>query len=251
MSAAHELLKVVTRPLYRLLLRPSFRGSASFVELQQLLGYLPQEDVLNTAMNFAMWSELEGDYLEFGVYEGGRLSSAFHLAQRNNLTSMRFHAFDSFQGLPPISGLDAEGYKQFSQGEYSCDRDRFEESIRLNRVDVDRVEVVDGWYDDTLNDDTKRRLGIKAAAIVWVDCDLYESTVPVLDFITDLVQDGTVIIFDDWHCFRGDPDRGEQRAFREWLERSPALTASEFHKFSWHGNSFILHQRGDGGRPSH
>ena len=241
MSTADRLLKAASRPLYRLLLRPSFRGSASFVELQQLLGYIPQEDVLNTAMNFAMWSELQGDYLEFGVYEGGRLSSAFHLAQRNHLTSMRFCAFDSFQGLPPIDGLDSEGYQQFAQGEYACDRRRFDASIRRNRVDIGKVDVVEGWYSETLNDQTKRRLGMKAAAIVWIDCDLYESTVPVLDFITDYVQDGTVVIFDDWHCFRGDPNRGEQRAFREWLERNPSVTASEFHKFGWHGNSFILH----------
>lgn len=244
MSGVHRLVKLASRPLYSLLLQPSFRGSAAFAELQQLLRYLPQEEVLNTAMNFAMWSELEGDYLEFGVYAGGRLSSAFHLARRNNLTDMRFCAFDSFQGLPPITGLDADGFQQFSQGDYSCDRERFEESIRRNRVDRSKVEVVDGWYHETLNDQTKERLGIKAAAIVWIDCDLYESTVPVLDFITDYVQDGTVVIFDDWFCFRGDPERGEQRAFREWLARTPSLRATEFHKFSWHGNSFILNRSG-------
>ncbi len=244
MSRADRLIKVASRPLYRLLLRPSFRGSNSFVELHQLLGYLPQEEVLSAAMNFAMWSEVEGDYLEFGVYEGRRLSFAFYLAQRNNNKSMRFCAFDSFEGLPPISGVDFEGYQQFSQGEYSCDRRRFDDSISKNGVDVDKVEVVEGWYRDTLNDETKQRLGIKAAAIVWIDCDLYESTVPVLDFITDYVQDGTVVIFDDWFCFRGDPNRGEQRAFREWLARNPKVTATEFHKFSWHGNSFILHRSG-------
>jgi O-methyltransferase len=48
--------------------------------------------------------------------------------------------------------------------------------------------------------------------VIWVDCDLYESTVPVLDFITEYIQDGTVIIFDDWYSFRADPDRGEQKA---------------------------------------
>jgi hypothetical protein len=240
-----RLLKATTRPLYQLLLRPSFRGSRSFVELQQLLRYIPREEVLSTAMDFAMWSQLDGDYLEFGVYEGARLTSAYHFAQRNGLTSMRFCAFDSFQGLPPITGLDATGIRQFRQGEYSCDRNRFEESIRRDRVDIDKVEVVEGWYDQTLNDQTKKQLAIKAVAIVWIDCDLYESTVPVLNFITDYVRDGTVVIFDDWFCFRGAPDRGEQRAFREWLERNPSLSASEFHKFGWHGNSFILHREND------
>jgi O-methyltransferase len=110
------------------------------------------------------------------------------------------------------------------------------------QVDLAKVEIVAGWYDDVLNDEAKERLPLRAASVIWVDCDLYESTVPVLAFVTDYVQDGTVLIFDDWFCFRGDPHRGEQRAFREWLEKNPEITASEFHKFGWHGNSFILHR---------
>ncbi|MDQ4144930.1 MAG: class I SAM-dependent methyltransferase [Actinomycetota bacterium] len=238
-----KLVKTLTTPLYRQFLRPSFRFSYSFMELQQLLGYIPQESVLSTAMDFAKWSQLEGDYLEFGVYSGTRLSSAFHLARRNGLRDMRFYAFDSFQGLPEIRGVDAQGFQQFRQGEYACDLGTFRSRLGSMHVDLAKVEIVVGWYDDVLNDDAKQRLPLKAASIIWVDCDLYESTVSVLAFVEDYIQDGTVLIFDDWFCFRGDPDRGEQRAFREWLERNPHITASEFHKFGWHGNSFILHRK--------
>ena len=238
-------IKALARPLYSRLLRPSFRCSYAFVELQQLLGYTPQEAALSDAMDFAKWSELDGDYLEFGVYEGRRLASAFHFARRNGLKAMRFHAFDSFQGLPAPTGVDAEGFKQFDQGEYAADVQRFRDNILKSGVDLEKVSVVPGWFSDTLTDDTKKKIGVQSAAVVWVDCDLYESTVPVLEFITDCVRDGTVIIFDDWFCFRGDPGRGEQRAFSEWLDRNPDISASEFHKFGWHGNSFILH-RADG-----
>jgi O-methyltransferase len=54
------------------------------------------------------------------------------------------------------------------------------------------------------------------------------------------LQTGTVIAFDDWFCFKGDPGKGEQRAFREWLEKNSAFDAIEFHKFGWSGNSFII-----------
>jgi hypothetical protein len=82
-----------------------------------------------------------------------------------------------------------------------------------------------------LNDHTKKTLGIKQAAVVWIDCDLYESTVPALNFITDFVQTGTIICFDDFYCFRGDPNRGESKAFKEWLLRNPKITAIEYRKF--------------------
>jgi len=102
------------------------------------------------------------------------------------------------------------------------------------------VVIVPGWYKDTLNDETKKKLNIKKASIIYIDCDLYESTVPVLNFITDYVSNGTIIIFDDWHAFHGDPDLGEQRAFREWLGRNPSIKATEWQKVNWKTNSFIL-----------
>ncbi len=56
------------------------------------------------------------------------------------------------------------------------------------------------------------------AHIVHVDCDLYVSTVPVLEFLAPLLGKGSVIIFDDWFSFYDEPDpwiHGEQRAFNE------------------------------------
>jgi len=61
-----------------------------------------------------------------------------------------------------------------------------------------------------------------------------------MNFVTVYLQDGTVLIFDDWFCFRGNPNKGEQKAFREWLERHHSIKVTQFHKFGWGGNSFIV-----------
>ena len=50
----------------------------------------------------------------------------------------------------------------------------------------------------------------------------------MLKFARDFFQVGTSIVFDDWFCFYGDPDRGERRAFREFCEANPALLVEEF-----------------------
>jgi len=76
--------------------------------------------------------------------------------------------------------------------------------------------------------ETKRRLSLKRASLVLIDCDLYESTVPVLAFITDLLDQGTIIIFDDWYRYKGHLDKGEQRACREWLDKNPQLELSRY-----------------------
>jgi O-methyltransferase len=222
----------------RVLTLPSIRYSPYFKFVRDID---PREKMLETAMDFAVRSELEGDYLEFGVSGGKSFIMSFHLAQMKNLRSMKFYAFDSFQGLPKIQGIDAEGYRQFSKKQFGCDVDTFKTNISKKGVDLNKVEIVPGWFDEVLNEETKKKLPVKKASIVLVDCDLYESTVPVLDFITDYVQDGTVLIFDDWFCFRGNPNRGEQRAFREWLKKNPKIGTTEWHKFGWHGNSFIIH----------
>jgi hypothetical protein len=166
---------------------------------------------------------------------------AYHFAQRNNLKAMRFYGFDSFEGLPAIKGTDEGG--EFREGQYSLSLDQFKELISKRGVRLDKVNLVKGWYEKVLNGDTRQRLSTKKAAFVFIDCDLYESTVPVLNFIMDYLQSGTVIAFDDWHSFKGSPEKGEQKAFNEWLRRNPAVEALEFRKFGWSGNSFILHER--------
>lgn len=200
-----------------------------------------REEILHRVMRLASLYELRGDYLEFGVDTGKSFTAAYHIAQKYNLPSMKFYAFDSFQGLPESKGVDKE-VEQFKKGEYACSEEQFRENLRKKGVDMAKVTTVPGWYDNTLNDATKKKLPLKSAAVVWIDCDLYESTVPVLNFLTDYAQDGTILIFDDWFCFRGNPGRGEQRAFREWLERNPSITASEYYKHGFWGNSFILHR---------
>jgi len=196
--------------------------------------------MLRHAMNFVKGAQMEGDYLEFGVSIGTTMSAAYRFATLFGLDAMTFYAFDSFQGLPEISGVDANGPCEYHEGQYACGLGQFKKNLSRNGVDLRRLEFVEGWYDKTLNEHTRKRLRIKKAAVIWVDCDLYESTVPVLDFVTDYVQTGTIICFDDFYCFRGDPNRGESRAFNEWLARNKNITAVEYRKFEAAGNSYIL-----------
>lgn len=197
---------------------------------------------LDNALLIQMINQVPGDYLEFGVFRGERLIQAYEtaafLAKRvhagnasgdpllnklsaRNLESMRFIGFDSFEGLPKASAIDvAEGQEAWiGEGGFRASLDEVKGLLPRGGVSDGRIELVKGWFNETLNDSTKTALAIKSAAIVYVDCDYYESTVPVLEFITDLLVDGSIVIFDDWFLFRGRSDRGEQRAFYEWKER--------------------------------
>jgi O-methyltransferase len=214
--------------------------------------------------------KIEGDYLEFGVYRGGSFVSAYHslaavfatmttpgvwntepdcVARRAQWSRMRFFAFDSFEGLPRPQGLDALS-RDFTDGKFACSESDFRRYAASQGVPPDKLVTVPGWFKDTLNRATTERHALSRAAIVHVDCDLYDSTRTVLDFVTDLLVEGSVLIFDDWYNFGGDPDLGEQRAFREWRWAHPDFVVSEYQKEGPWRNSFLVHRLGRQGPAS-
>jgi hypothetical protein len=205
---------------------------------------------------------MEGDYLEFGVFRGATFIRAYHtikdvyaVASGDNMVAaghtthqeaerlrsqwrqMRFFAFDSFRGLPDEVGAGAPA---FVPGKYCCAEESFRANLHQAQVPLDRVETVPGWYADSLTAETRERHGGRPAAIVFVDCDLYSSTRTVLEYVTPLLQEGTVLVFDDWYHYRGDPKSGEQRATSEWAQRTPAWRLAEYHKEGAFRNSFIV-----------
>jgi O-methyltransferase len=225
--------------------------------LRTLLGKAVQTNwVANMSLTekaalFIAADKIEGDYLEFGVFQGGSFSESYLTFQKvfkqrirvtsYNTTSkdaserqdiwdrMRFFAFDSFEGLPELRGID-KGTRDFAKGQYASGIDEFMNSITRDGVPSERVTCVPGWFEQTCVPATIQRYNIRKAAMIWIDCDLYHSTKSVLNFITPLLQDGTVVIFDDWYSFRGNPRLGEQKAFSEWKKTVVGFTLSEYQK---------------------
>jgi O-methyltransferase len=203
--------------------------------------YLSRQLLFDTVVGFVDDCKIEGSYLEFGCAGGGSLIDIFHsVALFPRLSAMQFYVFDSFEGLPEPSGLDGDEFRRYEKGEFACDLDRYKKNVRKGGVDLKRVRCIQGWYDKTLTQELKEELPIQKASIVLIDCDLYESTVPVLDFIADYMQNGTVLIFDDWFSYKGRLDRGEAKAFKEWLAKNPSIQATEYHKAGRTMTSFIV-----------
>jgi len=193
-------------------------------------------DFFRKAMRFISSNNIPGDYLEFGVYKARTFTAAYDFAKLLKIKDMRFFAFDSFQGFPEL-----KNDPHWKTAGCYMDRSKWESVLESNGVELWDVEIVEGWYNDTLNDKTKRERILKKAAFIYVDCDIYKSTVPVLDFITNLVQDGTVIGFDDWNFYKGNSDYGQRRAFYEWQDRNPNIIAEPWICMDGMSQSFILH----------
>jgi hypothetical protein len=191
-------------------------------------------------MKYVEFNRLQGDYAEFGVYQGASFISSYRAASRLRLSQMRFFAFDSFLGLPqPANPNDVE---PFQAGAFAAPMAIFEKALKRARVDPGRVVIIPGWFDVVLSREIKIEHGLTRVAVAWIDCDLYESTVPVLEFLLNILEEGAILVFRDWYCYRGDRNQGEQRAVKEWLARYPDVALIPYRSISWNGEAFLFHR---------
>jgi O-methyltransferase len=194
------LPSTLSRPLYDVARQRVFRD--------------PRDATWRQTFRHVAGGKISGDYLEFGVYRGTSFISAYKHALACGLSTMRFFAYDSFEGLPNGEGA------VFRQGDFAAPEALFRRMIGRAGVDLSRCVITRGFYSDTLTSGHKRRHALRRAAIVHVDCDLYTSTRDVLRYVEDLLVPGSIVIFDDWYAFRNPETEGEGRAFSEWSLRS-------------------------------
>jgi O-methyltransferase len=186
-------------------------------------------EAIDRSFPHVLANAVAGDYLEFGVFKGASLLHAQRVARALSLGPMRFIGFDSFAGLPD----EAEQRKEvFYQGQYSCEEQQVRSWLSQNGADWRDLILVPGFYDDTLNAESKRRLGLMKCAVAMLDCDLYSSTTVALTWIDDLLAPGSVVIFDDWDAYGDDRDSwedGQRRAMKEHAARSQWVFEELFH----------------------
>lgn len=217
------------------------RDRNEFASLSRGLG------VIDRMMERLKQGDVVGDYYEFGLFRGYSFWHAQQSADRQGIEGMQFYGFDSFSGMPEVQGRDRDSGLFFS-GDYRCSREEVAAQLSEHGFDWSRGQLIEGYFDESLTPELRveRRMG--PAALVMVDCDLYQSTVPVLRFLAPLLQEGTIMLFDDWHCF-GDSDaaeRGEPRAFREFLSEHEEWRAEMLMDFPVYGRAFVLHKQSAG-----
>jgi hypothetical protein len=212
-----------------------------------MAGGIDRPGALDKAFEFIYKSETDGDYFEFGVFQGVSMARAIRsdLAWKKKTGRShvgRFVGFDSFEGLPSFEqGDHLDGYGVFQPGQFGdTDPQKVRAEIAREGMPVDNVVLIPGFFSASLvADATLRQLSGARVAIAHIDCDLYSSAKECLDFLDGRLADGAVLLFDDWFCYRGRPDRGVHKAFDEWCAGS-ALHVSDYFTYSWAGRAFIV-----------
>jgi O-methyltransferase len=180
-------------------------------------------------------------YLEFGVYIGTSLACMYHAAQTVGASNLRIIGFDSFEGFP--EGVEKEEGSHWKKGELYSDVRLTQQNLTRLKVPLKKVELVPGWFEDSLTEATRQRLGIATADIVMVDCVIESATRTTLDFLLPLVTDRTIVFFDDWAIFDLEKHgQGEKAAFEDWIKAHPEIKAEHLPNISYsdEARTFLL-----------
>jgi len=202
------------------------------------------------AIEYVDYEAIPGDIVEFGVFTGISLAL---LAKAHSFDpkgiERRVAGFDSFEGLPGAN----EPHARWQPGDCSLNHSWHpllkvgdpvtpEVTRRLFAVcGLEAPLLHVGPFEQTLP--AAFPAVHRQVALVHFDCDLYESTRDALAAIAPALQDGAMLLFDDWFHYRGHPGKGESRAFSEFLAAHPEWGAVQYQPYATFCNSFILHRR--------
>lgn len=171
--------------------------SVDYIEanMPRAIGFETQKELMAYALD---QTQAQGCYLEFGVFRGGTIR---FMAKRK--PTAVFHGFDSFEGLPE----DWFGMPLV--------KNSFSLKGGLPKV-PENVSLHKGWFNETL----PKWCGEHAdkVAFMHIDCDLYSSTVDILENFADRMQVGTVILFDEYFNYPN-WENHEYKAWREFVTK--------------------------------
>ena len=140
------------------------------------------------------------------------------LAEARTMVSRRGFGFDSFFGILEVDGIDRGG--PFKEGDFSAYKVYVEAYFNRMGVDRSKVILIEGFFSDTFSEALVAKYSLRSCSYCRIDCDLYSSTVEVLNFMSSLLAEKSLIYFDDWQDFGSDDSQGEPLAFEELMKQN-------------------------------
>lgn len=165
--------------------------------------------ICNLIQYSARCQNIDGLMVEVGLFRGGSLDILAYFNPKNE-----FIGFDSFEGLPDTTEYDLHNAGDFGGVDHVLLSGYFK-FVRRN------VRIIKGFVPKTFKFFNKHQ----KFSFVHVDCDLYKSILDCLDYFVPRMNEGGIIILDD---FGFDSTPGCAVAVKEFF-------SNEDVKVSYHG----------------
>ena len=186
---------------YLLTTRQSFSASLARIKIYELV------------------KNVKGSIVECGVHRGNNLLLFYHLLLCNEPTSFndKIIGFDTFEGFRSID-KKKDNKKNKNTDWSDVDYNHLKKVIELNQLNdlikhIPRVELIKG---DAVKTIPKYKLEHKSLIIrlLYLDFDLYKSTLVALKNFYELVPSGGIVVFDE---IGNEKFVGETLAFKEFF----------------------------------
>lgn len=192
--------------------------------------------------------QVEGDYVEFGVFDGTSLLSAYHAnkvsSKKDNLTmnhdgpKRKFFGFDSFE----------DGFKIFDSSDKHPSWidgnliSNYEKTIKRLKKELkeDDFKLIKGFVETTCKNIHPSKYNINKTSLVLFDMDLGTPTLIGLEFIKETLVEGSIVAFDEYYAYKGSVKLGEYYAFEKFRENNKHLIFRKFKNWGIGSMSFIL-----------
>jgi O-methyltransferase len=196
---------------------PHWRRLHERAEAWWLGGTVPFEDLtmvprsvllrLARQVDAVLRQGVPGDLVECGVWRGGAALLMADRLRRMGDSSRRVWLIDSFEGLPSPEEVDGPTALEWTRNTSSV---HYHDNCRASMREVeeaaaalglrDRIEIVAGWFEETL---PTVRAAIGPIALLRIDADWHASVRCCLEHLYDSVSPGGLVLIDDYDFWDG------------------------------------------------
>jgi O-methyltransferase len=165
---------------------------------------------LEYAIKDTIERDIEGDFIETGVWRGGACILAKSIYNEIS-PNRKVYVADSFEGLPRPSNLypQDEGDTHYLDENLKVSVEKVKQNFEKFNLLDEKVIFVKGWFKDTMP-----TLDITKISILRLDGDMYESTIQVLESLYEKLSIGGYCIIDDYF------HRGCQQAVQDFRNKN-------------------------------
>lgn len=162
--------------------------------------------------------QIEGDYLEFGVFTGSSFCHSIRCCKKliklnPDLIKTKFYGFDSFAGFGILE--DGDEHPFYTDENFATSLATVKKRAQAVSGNFE-FRLIPGFFSDSLKPGAQS-FGIEKSRVIFIDSDTYASARDALQFCMPTLQQGTFIVLDDYFSYRGSEQKGVRRAFSELI----------------------------------
>lgn len=176
---------------------------------------------LVNAVNYLVKNNVQGDFVECGVWRGGSTMAAIDTLLKNSDKSREIYLYDTYEGMSEptevdkvFTGTGADHLMETTDREdptsvwcYSA-IEEVQRNVGTLKYPSEKIHFVKGKVEDTIPQTLPGKI-----ALLRLDTDFYESTAHELKHLYPLLVPGGVIIIDDYGHWEG-----ARKAVDEYIE---------------------------------